>query len=658
MKIKKITNKAVQLSIISLLTTFYTYRSTLKGYMFGDPFDARLQMVLHEHWYRFFTLQTSLRDTEFFYPYKQSLGFSDVFLVQGLVHSSFRFFGNSMQNSWVLTNLLLVLVGNLGWVALSTKFIKNRILSIFFVIATHISVAFYAHFTYQANTVGYTFISWLAVYIIYARNKISNDFHLINKYALYFLVIIIIYALSCWYVVFFLLLNLFFYFIVNLLIKNERNKLKIILSKCKKNFEINIWVKLSPLYLGLAFLFLYIYLPVQGAPDRPISEMIDGSPKLIDFMNSTRNEQAVFRYFYEFFNLTAEVERRMGLGIILPIISVIIILIIAKNWKLYIFELKIMISTFMTYLYFIVVFDNYSLHRLFFENVIGFNSIRYPFRYLIIMSFILLILIFKVIDQIKVSNKKKIPIYFFSLILVLDQFRFEWNGWNFSEYLNSDLESYAKEVKENCDYFYYDTPGGWWYDQIEAMTFAYQIGIPTVNGYSGGFPNQYPSKDFRDSSYTYEIFDWMKQIELNKNGCFLTGKSPIYYLNKNISRLDLVGIIEFRKDNYLATSPYPYFFIYSSEPGVFKVSFKISKLACQKDNDIFMRLLPETDSKKINIDSLELKQIDFMFTVDESRIRRLEISTDAKSCTEDKSEVYFKLQDIKLESVNQELNAS
>jgi hypothetical protein len=47
-----------------------------------------------------------------------------------------------------------------------------------------------------------------------------------------------------------------------------------------------------------------------------------------------------------------------------------------------------------------------------------------------------------------------------------------------------------------------------------------------------------------------------------------------------------------------------------------------------------------------------------MFTVDESRIRRLEISTDAKSCTEDKSEVYFKLQDIKLESVNQELNAS
>ena len=173
-------NKIILLSIISILTTLYTYRSTLKGQMFGDPFDARLQMVLHEHWYRVFTFQTSLRDTEFFYPYKQGLGFSDVFLVQGVIHSILRFFGNTMQNSWIITNLMLVIVGNLGWVALSNKLIKNKNLSIFFVIATHTSITFYAHFTYQANTVGYTFISWLIVFVIFAKNKISKDINQIN----------------------------------------------------------------------------------------------------------------------------------------------------------------------------------------------------------------------------------------------------------------------------------------------------------------------------------------------------------------------------------------------------------------------------------------------------------------------------------------------
>ena len=188
------------------------------------------------------------------------------------------------------------------------------------------------------------------------------------------------------------------------------------------------------------------------------------------------------------------------------------------------------------------------------------------------------------------------------------------------------------------------------------MTFAYQIGIPTVNGYSGGFPKQYPTKDFRDSSYTYEIFDWMKQIELKQTGCFLTGKSPIYYLNKNISRLDLVGFIEFEKNKYLAISPYPYFFIYSSNPGDFKVSFTSTKPSCQISNNIFMKLIPETESKRIKLDKLDSIQNDFIFTVDESRIRRLEFSTEAKSCSEGSNNIYFKIQNLKLETLNQEKN--
>ena len=35
--------------------------------------------------------------------------------------------------------------------------------------------------------------------------------------------------------------------------------------------------------------------------------------------------------------------------------------------------------------------------------------------------------------------------------------------------INENLFSQAQEIKNNCDYFYFDHPGGWWYDQIEAI---------------------------------------------------------------------------------------------------------------------------------------------------------------------------------------------
>lgn len=638
--------------VLSVITTLYTYRSTLNGYMFGDPFDARLQMVLHEHWYRVFTFQTTLRDTEFFYPYEYGLGFSDVFLVQGFIHSILRFFGFSMQNSWIATNLFLVVVGNLGWIALANKIIKNKIFSILFIIVTHISLAFYAHFTYQANTVGYTFIAWFVVFVIQAKNKIEANHDKINIYSIYLITILLIYALSCWYVVFFILINSFFYLIASLITNSDRKKIKKILISFKNYLNFKIWFYLSPIYLGLIFIFLYIYLPVQGSPDRPIIEMIDGSPRVSDLLNSARNDQAVFSSIYEYLNLTAEVERRMGLGIILPLFFLIVLFLILKNHRIFSFEFKLVTSMLMTYLYFVVVTPNFSLHRLFFENILGFNSIRYPFRYLIVMSFLLLILIFKMVDRIAITRNKKYFFYFLSIILVLDQFRFQWNGWNFEDYKNNDLLSFANEVQENCDYFYYDTPGGWWYDQIEAMIFAYQIGIPTVNGYSGGYPRQYPTKDFRDSAYTSEIFDWIDQIKFKNNGCFLTGKSPIFYLNKNTTRIDLVGFTKIDNKKYVANSPYPYLFVYSSNPGEFKLSFKVAKAACQTSNSIFMKLLPETDSARINLKTEVKKQIEFTFSIDTSRVRRLELSTEEKLCLVGEQETYFELEDLILEPVN------
>ena len=108
--------------------TLFTYRSIFSGKLLGDPFDSRLHIILHEHWWRWFNGLVSFRDTEFFYPFDKALGYSDVFFTQGIIYSIFRFLGYGLPTSWTLTTILLLIIGNIGWVFVARKYIKNYIL--------------------------------------------------------------------------------------------------------------------------------------------------------------------------------------------------------------------------------------------------------------------------------------------------------------------------------------------------------------------------------------------------------------------------------------------------------------------------------------------------------------------------------------------------
>jgi hypothetical protein len=376
--------------------------------------------------------------------------------------------------------------------------------------------------------------------------------------------------------------------------------------------------------------------------------MLDGSPRLSDIFNSSRTDQAIFGEIYRFLDLDSAVDRRMGLGLILPLLSFLVLINLILNRKKSNFELRILIAVFITYIYFLVITPDFSIHKIFFNNVSGFNSIRYPFRYLIFISYILILLLYIFLDKFIINKYKFIFAILMSSLLVADQYRIEWSGWKFDEIKNSDLLAFSEEVANKCDYFYYDAPGGWWYDQIEAMMFAYQVGVPTVNGYSGGYPDQYPTKDFRDSSYSAEIFDWMRQIPESKRGCFLTGKTPIYVLSEETTRIDLVGFEKEDNSNLSATSPYPYFFIYSRTSEEYKLSFEISKSQCQTSNSMFMKLEPETASNRIEIENYP-QQVSFQVVVDDSRIRRLQFSTEQVACVDNGKSTFFNLSNVSLE---------
>jgi hypothetical protein len=268
------TRKTLFLGLLAIVFNLYVYRTVFSGNLIGEPFDARLMITLHEHMWRWLNGLVSFRDTEFFYPYDTGLGFSDVFLVQGILYSIFRLLGFDSLSSWMNITILLVIVGNLGWVVIARKFLDKYIIQILFVLTMISSLSFVNYFTFNANIVGYTYLSWLILFLINIKeeSKLTKRHIKISL----FIITLLIYALSCWYGTFFLLLTVLSYAIIFTIKNRFRINFKFNLDKK----VLNIYLLFSPFIIFLIWLFYYVYISIALQPQRSIDELIRNSPRI------------------------------------------------------------------------------------------------------------------------------------------------------------------------------------------------------------------------------------------------------------------------------------------------------------------------------------------------------------------------------------------
>ena len=614
-------------------------------------------IVLHEHWWRWFNGLTELRDTGFFYPYDKALGFSDVFLVQGVIYSTFRLVGMSLSSSWSTTTLLLIILGNAGWVVISNKFLQSRTIRFLFILAMISSMSFVSYFTFNPNVVGYSFLSWFFVLYLSIINE-KNLEKKVNKVGL-FIVFFLIYAFSCWYGAFFLGLVLFLRFMVHLFILIVSNKgfdwnrlFLVIFSRKLLNF--------IPIQLFFSWLFYYIYVTVADQPDRPNTDLFRNSPKISLLANggtplNTKSVIPFFEKIYKQFGLDKTHEYTIGLGIIVTLLGISIsIYFLVKNR---LSETSLWVIAFsLGYLFFINLVNNYSVHRIFFENVPGFNSIRFPGRYTIVLGYALIFITFVFFDKLFNSTKYKslsIFVFVLSILLVLEQQKTTYTGWNKDLLFNKDLMSQKDEIKKKCDYFYYDFPGGWWYDQIEAITFSSQIGVPTVNGYSGAFPLGYPAESFTSSEEPLKIFDWIAKIDKSKRGCFVTGRSEVKFLNKDFDEIDFIGFTSVESDSTnswrWAVSPNPYLYILSNSFKIRELNFEIKTAKCSPIQSVKIRDGQDVDLiEPITVNEKNQFSLDIDMT--NSVVKRIQIITDSGGCQieNDPRKLFFEIKNFSI----------
>jgi hypothetical protein len=601
----------------------------------------------------------NFRDTEFFYPFNTALGYSDVFLVQGITYSVFRFAGVDSLSSWLNVTILLVVIGNLGWILVAKKFLKHFIIQILFVLTMVSSLSFVHYFTFNPNVVGYSFLSWILIFLLNTLNERNpRKYHIkVNIFILVFL----IYALSCWYAAFFLAVTMIIRSVVLIVTKQFQFNFKSILPFYR------IYLYFSPLTLFLTWLFYFIYISVSDQPGRPISEMIDNSPRIQQILsganvNGEGIKGSIFSEIYTWLNLDKPItfngflgDWGGGLGLFLPLMTIAAILSSLFFTRI-IKDYSWVISVTLTYAYLMVFGNNLSLHSYFFNIVPGLNSIRSPSRYVIFVGFAAIFLLFYYFDK-AVSNSKNYLVNFTIVILLvtvfMDQQRSPFKGWDRQNFINTDLHSLKSDIQSKCDYFYYDRPGGWWFDQIEALSFAVQIGVPTVNGYSGAFPPGYPGRPWNDDLPNLEIFNWMKQIDQDKRGCLILGNSNIRYLSEPVSSIDFYGFTDEENNGESswrwAVSQKAHLLIIGEINTKQQIEFELKGAPCFDSRNLKISMGDNIDIKNIILEKKAVK-ISLKLDFNRERAKSILFDTDSPVCNleDDPRDLYFEIKNVTL----------
>jgi len=648
--------KPFSLLFLSISYTLFTYKSIFYGKLLGDPFDSRLQIVLHEHWWRWFNGLVGFRDTEFFYPFDKALGYSDVFLTQGIVYSFFRFIGFTLSSSWSITTIGLLIIGNLGWVFIARKFVKNYVLQILTVLTFVSSLSFAYYFTLNPNIMGYSFISWFALFIInisQEENKLVK-----NRKTSIFITLFLIYALSCWYAAFFLGLIL----TIRLLLEIVFRRKEFNFSQSQhglKNLAKQYYLQ-SPIQLFLIWLFVYVYVLVANDPSRSVNELLDNSPRASYLANGsnvdgTKLSGSFFKQLYLNLGLDFDKEYGIGLGLFTTFFGLLSIGYIIYKRLFSLSKYLWICAITIVYIYFLVWQDKFSIHKLLFESIPGFDSIRYPARYVIIIGFSLILLIFFILDSIVMDSnfKKKSLIFLVGSLIFIDQYRASFKGWDSDTLVNIELLKQKQDIIASCDYFYYDFPGGWWNEQIEAMMFSIQIGVPTVNGYSGGFPPGYPMEAFNSTSEPLQIFGWINKISPEKRGCLVTGRTQIMSFNSKSELVEFVGFTgEEKKGSSTwrwANSSSPYLYIYSRKNSLRNLKFSLKTSSCFENQTI---RITDSQNKLLVEETIVEEERNYDLKVDLSNnfVKIIQFNTDAQVCKVkgDPRDLYFEIKNFSI----------
>ena len=509
---------AILISLFSM--ALFPFRNLINNLYVGEPFDTRLMIVVHEHWFWVFKGLRDYNDLRIFYPYKNTLGYTDGFLFDGFIYSILRYFQFSILQAYNLTNIVVLFISNIGLFLVLSFIIKNKYLNLIliFLVSNGYSLVAYLHL--WPNILGYLLISWPILFLIkiHQQNKV-------NLYLNLLLLFVPIYALSYWYPTFFFISFICMLSVTALFFKKFRNNLILNAKIISNKINYKILFALSPLWLTLWILFIKIFVKNSLNVRRDINEILYG-PTLNDIFSTKLLGGSIFQPIYEFLRLDRPISNDykfydwlVGFS---PLLFLIFLVVIYMK-KLTLFDKILIWSIFIVFTIF-TNFNGSGIYIYLYNQFEIFRVIRVPSRFNLYISIAMLILIFRYLDsQLAKLSLKNLIWLAVPLILIIDNFRVAPGRWNDKEFINFELKNLKSEIFNKCEYFSVTNPGaGHWSDTMDAMVLSAITNVPTLNGYSGTSPEDGIQKFWSDPSEIEVVKDYVKRQKLNNKGCIVS----------------------------------------------------------------------------------------------------------------------------------------
>lgn len=632
--------------IASIIFSFIPYYKILEGNFVGYP-ALKWAWVNYEHWFQFLQGNIHLRELNIFYPYLKSLGFSDSFMIQGIIYSFYRSLFESRELSLVITNLTLAAFFSLGILKIGQLILKNIILSLIFNLLVMTSY-FYSITLGGAQTPGYALAVWTIYFGMLAFNKFNNN-QTRNRNFTLFLLCLPILALSTWYAAFFIInLSLIYYFL-NLILRIDNRESHI---PFVKQYFLNYKnLSFSLISIILWSIFIWIYYPVKDIPIRTWEEVLLFLPRIIDFINASSLGGGFLKDFY-----SLKIFINGNYGGVTPILLILLLILVLLKTKFTKNEKIFLLTMFIWFILILKFNDKYSLYYLFWNFIPGYNSIRDPSRAMVILHIGLLILVIKYYSQILI---KKRLIYFIIIIglILFEQIRFEQPSYKISNYLLEEEEKlHINEIKsQSCSTVFFLRNGfGWWKDQIDGMVFANYFGLRSVNGYSGGIPLNYPNVNDKLPGSFNETLNWIYSYNKFNNICIYDETGIWNLLNEKY-----YPPIEGTDELYSKESNNNEFWHWSKKE---KIKFKTIAIGKNLSQKVFSATIVNNPCKTVSRVDIIINNVRYKFPIEkeldillqvkdlQNRINLISIETDASACKieNDDRTLYFQIKNVKL----------
>ncbi len=516
----------------------------------GDRGDARLVAYLMEHWHQVFQGTSPWRSPEMFYPVQGTLGYADLLLGYGIVHSVFRTLGFGIFEAAEATIILLNFLTYVVCFVLLNKVLRFNLAAAIF------GAAFFAYSGPKLMQLGHTQLQPIlflplaiipVVLFVQKNEKLSQlkAFGLIAWAALSLVLQLLTGFYPGWFFFFWSALFL----LVALVFSDTR---KIIVTQV-----LRFW----PAFLGAGAVFIAGLIPfvkaywpvLQSVGGREYEQVHRLIPVPLSFLlTSTRN------YVWGGFS-AAILDRRpeigpelqIGFGLVASLTWIaLVVFAVWCVWKYLrskpllsserqtnlLFLAALIIATSVVFLLGLRYWNGFSPWQFVFAWVPGGQAIRAVARYALIMALPMAIAFAWLIDQLSQmigrSNRRYwfVLLYVFMAFGLVEQFgrKQGFNGFSIQNE-NVYLARLAQELPDNCSSFYVTVKPTALHNifeyQIDAALISAIKDVPTLNGYSGQLPPAWDLWDMMGAGYEDNVKRWITARQINGNVCklFLRG---------------------------------------------------------------------------------------------------------------------------------------